>query len=154
MLSVNSKNLIKMSLVAVYFAATSHSALAQGPMLVTLTSTDRFSGAMQQVEAYLAESVDVAPSFPGGDAALRRYVNSERRYPRRAYEQRIQGRVVCGIVVEPDGSISSIDVIRGVEASLNSEAVRIIESMPRWEAGELEGRKVPVYCIIAIPFRR
>lgn len=120
---------------------------AQNIRTVTLTSTSC------EIEAYLAESVDRAPAFPGGDAAMMRFINSERQYPRDAYAEGIHGRVVCGVVIAPDGSISNISVVRGVESSLNAEAIRIISRMPKWEAGELGGQKVPVYCIVTIPFR-
>lgn len=126
---------------------------AQNVHTVTLTSTSRTSGSCCEIEAYLAESVDRAPTFPGGDAAMMRFINSERQYPREAYAEGIHGRVVCGVVIAPDGAISNITVVRGVESSLNAEAVRIISEMPKWEAGELDGHKVPVYCIVTIPFR-
>lgn len=151
---MNCKYLLISLAIFAGFPTFSPEAAAQSPQLVTLQSTNRFSGMTSMVEVYLAESVDVQPTFPGGDAAMMRFINAERRYPERAYAMSIQGRVVCGIVVEPDGSISNIDVIRGVEPSLNLEAVRIISAMPNWRAGEVNGAKVPVYCIVTIPFRR
>ncbi|MCM1349167.1 MAG: energy transducer TonB [Firmicutes bacterium] len=106
------------------------------------------------VEAYVADAVDVQPEFPGGDNAMMRYINKERRYPRQAYQEGIEGRVLCGFVVMPNGSISDIEIIRGVEESIDREAVRIIRSMPAWKAGRVSGSPVPVYCILPIAFRR
>ena len=73
--------------------------------------------------------------------------------PRRAYSQGVEGRVVCGFIVNPDGAISHVSVVRGVNDELNREAVRVISSMPRWEPGVRDGAKVPVYCCLTIPFR-
>lgn len=105
------------------------------------------------VEAYLVESVDAAPEFPGGDAALVRFINNVRQYPAEAYRKQIQGRVLCSFIVGTDGSLSNIEVVRGVDESLNREAVRIIERMPRWNAGRIGDEAVPVFYILPIPFR-
>jgi len=102
---------------------------------------------------YEYNCVDSQPHFPGGDIAMIQFINHERRYPSEAYDRGVQGRVLCGFVVNEDGSISNVEVMRGVEDSLNREAVRIISEMPDWKAGELDGRAVPVYCVLPIPFR-
>lgn len=104
-------------------------------------------------EAYLPESVDVPPEFPGGDLALMRFINAERRYPAEAYSAGIQGRVICAFIVTPEGHISNVEVVKGVDESLNREAVRLIRSMPRWSAGRLGREHVSVFCILPIPFR-
>ncbi|MBD5244222.1 MAG: energy transducer TonB [Barnesiella sp.] len=106
------------------------------------------------IDAYIFDSVDEEPHFPGGDGAMMKFINRERRYPAQAYNSGIEGRVLCGFVVTPDGTITGPEVIRGVEESLNKEAIRIISRMPRWVAGKIGDSKVPVYCILAIPFRR
>lgn len=105
------------------------------------------------IDVYEYDSVDVHPQFPGGEMALVRFINDERRYPKRAYSEGIEGRVLCSFVVNADGSLSHISVIKGVEESLNREAVRILSKMPNWEAGEIDESPVPVYCILPIPFR-
>jgi TonB family protein len=108
---------------------------------------------MEIIEAYESEDVDEPPVFPGGNNALIRYINSSRRYPPHAYNQGIHGRVLCSFIVQPDGQITHINVIRGVEPSLNREAIRLINNMPRWHAGRLNGVSVPVVCILPITFR-
>lgn len=108
---------------------------------------------MVDIEAFVPDAVDEQPQFPGGDAAMIRFINRERRYPVDAYTAGVEGRVLCGFIVAPDGTIVSPEVIRGVEDSLNREAIRVISSMPRWVAGRISGESVPVYCILAIPFR-
>ncbi len=106
-----------------------------------------------EIEAYDISSVEITPAFPGGEHELVSFINRERRYPREAYAERIEGRVVCGFIVNPDGAISHVSVVRGVSDELNREAVRVITSMPRWEPGVRGGTKVPVYCCLTIPFR-
>lgn len=105
------------------------------------------------IEAYLNEAVDEQPHFPGGDGAMLKFINRERNYPSEAYHAGIQGRVLCSFIVGTDGTISNIEVLRGVEDSLNKEAVRIISRMPKWVAGKIGDTNVPVYCILPIPFR-
>lgn len=109
--------------------------------------------AKEKSVVYESGYVDIAPSFPGGERALIDYINETRRYPSRAFEKKVQGRVRCRFVVDVDGTINAISVIKGVEQSLDEEAVRIIREMPKWEAAILNGRPVPVYYVLAIPFR-
>ncbi len=105
------------------------------------------------INVYEYDCVDVQPQFPGGDSAMLKFINRERRYPSRAYRAGIEGRVLCSFVVNEDGSLSHISVLRGVEESLNREAVRIISNMPDWTVGSIDDVPVPVYCILPIPFR-
>lgn len=112
------------------------------------------SPAPEYVEVYDSYMVDSAPQFPGGDIAMMKFINRERRYPINAYNNGIEGRVRCSFVVNEDGRISHVSVLKSVEHSLDNEAVRIISEMPDWEAGEVDNKPVPVYCIISIPFRK
>lgn len=153
MLCIHCKNILAKFAVVCLATSSLQAIHAQSPRLVTLPVASANRG-NAVVEAYLAETVDVQPSFPGGDGAMMRFINAERRYPRDAYDANVQGRVVCGFVVAPDGSISNIDIVRGVERSLNQEAIRIIKAMPTWNAGMIDGERVPVYCLLPIPFRR
>ncbi len=105
------------------------------------------------IEAYDCDMVDVPPTFPGGYGALMQYINSTREYPQKAYADGVHGRVLCSFVVQPDGSITHVNVLKSVEPSLDREAVRILDKMPRWEAGVLDGNNVPVICIFPVNFR-
>lgn len=105
------------------------------------------------IEAYESESVDVPPMFPGGQNALLRYINSARRYPADAYNKGIQGKVLCAFVVQPDGSVTHINVLRSVDPSLDREAVRVLSTMPNWRAGRIGNESVPVYYILPVQFR-
>lgn len=108
----------------------------------------------ETMEVYVTEAVDVEPEFPGGESEMMKYINTHRRYPRRAYESGIEGRVLCGFVVMPNGQITNVEVIRGVEHSIDREAVRLIKSMPAWRAGTISHTPVPVYYMLPIAFRR
>lgn len=105
-------------------------------------------------EIYEYDYVSEKPTFPGGDSKLVKFINSIREYPKVAYEKGIQGRVICSFVVNTDGSISNIQILRGVEDSLNEEAIRIIKKMPKWTPGRIDGQAVPVRVIYPIPFRK
>jgi TonB family protein len=105
------------------------------------------------IEAYDYDMVDEPPTFPGGYGAMMQFINATRNYPPEAYTRRIQGRVLCSFIVEPDGAVTHINVIRGVEPTLDREAVRILDGMPHWHAGRNNGSTVPVYCIFPVTFR-
>ncbi len=123
----------------------------------TLAMTDiremQQSFSAEIIEAYEYEMVDEPPMFPGGNNALVQYINSSRKYPAEAYKNKIHGRVLCSFIVQPDGEITHVNVLRGVEPSLDREAVRILGSMPNWQAGRINGTRVPVYCIFPVTFR-
>lgn len=114
----------------------------------------RADGTTIYKEVYEYNYVSVKPAFPGGDCKMTSYVNSERHYPEAAYKKRVQGRVTCSFIVNCDGSISHVQVVRGVEASLNAEAIRILSNMPEWTPGRIGSQAVPVRMIYTIPFRR
>ena len=97
--------------------------------------------------------VEQMPSFPGGDEALMRFLNSNVHYPTVAEENGIQGRVVVTFVVECDGSITDVKVAVSVDPSLDKEAVRVIKSMPRWKPGTQDGKPVRVKFTTPVTFR-
>lgn len=138
-------------------------------ILSTLTSTTALNVTAQTVrvccgtghngtraykEVYEYDYVEKKPEFPGGDDLLVSYINKHRQYPEKAYREGIEGRVMCSFVVNADGTVSNVSVLKGVEESLNKEAVRIISAMPDWHPGTLGGHKVPVRVVWAVPFRR
>lgn len=102
------------------------------------------------------EAVDFAeimPEFPGGEAALRRYLANTLQYPRIAIENRIQGTVFVSFVVERDGSISEIRVLRGIGGGCDEEAIRAIQNMPRWKPGRQGAHPVRVRYNLPVAFR-
>lgn len=97
--------------------------------------------------------VEQMPSFPGGISGLRTYLNQNIRYPAEAQENCVQGRVVVSLVVEKDGHISDVTVLRSVDPSLDKEAVRVIRNMPRWSPGKQGGEPVRVRYNVPVSFR-
>jgi TonB family protein len=97
--------------------------------------------------------VEKAPEFPGGEDALLKYIADNIRYPPPAAAKGIQGRVSCVFVVNADGTIRNVHVGRSVDPLLDEEAVRVIQSMPKWIPGEQRGKKVAVKYSIPVRFR-
>jgi protein TonB len=97
--------------------------------------------------------VEEMPSFPGGETELLRFLSNSIRYPVIAQENGIQGRVICAFVVNRDGSIVDAEVLRGVDPSLDKEALRVISTMPKWSPGKQRGKAVRVKYTVPITFR-
>ncbi len=97
--------------------------------------------------------VERMPEFPGGEAAMNQFINRTIRYPVIAQENGIQGRVVVQFVVNTDGKIVDVEVVRGVEESLDQEAVRVVKAMPPWNPGRQGGKNVRVKYTLPIRFR-
>lgn len=97
--------------------------------------------------------VEQMPMFPGGDGALMGYLRDNIHYPTVAAENGVQGRVVVGFVVERDGSITDVNILRGVDPSLDREAMRVVKSMPKWTPGKQNGSAVRVKYQFPVSFR-
>ena len=121
---------------------------------VEATTSNNAAAESQATKAdAIHEVVDEPPSFPGGDAAQIAFLSNNLRYPAVAMEQGIQGRVVTQFVVDKDGSITDVKVVRSLDPMLDKEAVRLVKSMPKWTPGKLNGSPVRVKCILPISFR-
>lgn len=107
----------------------------------------------KQEENKIFTVVEQMPMYPGGDAALMQYLSSNIHYPTVAAENGVQGRVVVGFVVERDGSITDVNVMRSVDPSLDREAVRVVKNMPRWTPGKQNGSAVRVKYQVPVTFR-
>lgn len=98
--------------------------------------------------------VEEMPDFPdGGLQGLLKFLAKNIKYPVIAQENGIQGRVVCAFVVNKDGSIVDIEVLRGVDPSLDKEAVRVLGTMPKWKPGKQRGKPVRVKYTVPVMFR-
>ena len=97
--------------------------------------------------------VEQQPEFPGGQAALMKYLNSSIKYPQVAQDNGIQGRVITQFVVEKDGSITDVQVVKGADPSLDKEAIRVVKAMPSWKPGQQQGKKVRVRYTLPVVFR-
>lgn len=97
--------------------------------------------------------VDNMPSYPGGRAAMMAFLSSNMNYPATAKENNVQGRVIIGFVVEKDGSISEVKVLRSVDPALDQEALRLVNAMPKWKHGTMDGKPVRVRYSVPFTFR-
>lgn len=99
------------------------------------------------------EVVEQQPQFPGGMGALNQWLGSNIKYPAMAAENGIEGRVIVQFVVERDGSVSGVHVVRGVDSSLDKEATRVVAQMPKWIPGKQNGSAVRVKYTVPVTFR-
>ena len=105
------------------------------------------------VEQEIFQIVEEMPAFPGGEQKLMEYVAKNIKYPQIARETGIQGRVFVGFVVEPDGSISNVKLLRGIGGGCDEEAMRVIKSLPKWKPGKQRGKPVRVSYQIPVFFK-
>lgn len=138
-------------LLTLFVGLCSCPSFAQVRKVITCNPLSRSQASYMEVYEY--DYVDVQPQFPGGERGLVNFINKTREYPYKAYRKKLQGRVLCSFIINTDGTVSNIAVIKGAEASLNREAVRVISEMPRWRAGKMGGECVPVRCVLPIAFR-
>ena len=92
------------------------------------------------------------PEFPGGDAALQKFLNDNVKYPEIAKENGIEGIVAVGFMVNVDGSLQNIKVVKFVDPDLEKEAVRVVTIMPAWIPAEKEGTPIEAPSQVDIPF--
>ena len=97
--------------------------------------------------------VEQMPEFPGGQEAMMKYLSESVKYPKEASKDGVQGRVVVQFVVEKDGSISEVEVVKKVNEHLDAEAVRVVNAMPKWKPGKQKGENVRVKYTLPISFR-
>lgn len=111
----------------------------------------------QQEEEEVAEMeiftvVEEAPSFPGGDESRVKFLMENIKYPQMARESGIAGTVYVTFVVERDGSVTDVKVLRGIGGGCDEEAVRVIQAMPKWNPGKQRGKPVRVQFNMPIKF--
>jgi len=96
--------------------------------------------------------VENMPEFPGGESAMYKFIGKNIEYPRMAKESGISGRVFVTFVVEKDGSVTDVKILRGIGGGCDEEAVRVIKKMPRWSPGKQRGKPVRVQYRMPIKF--
>lgn len=99
------------------------------------------------------DEVDVMPEYPGGRVALMKFLMENVRYPQAAIENNITGRVIVRFVVEKDGKISNVKVEKSVDPTLDAEAKRVVQAMPKWNPGKRDGQLVRVKYALPVTFR-
>ena len=96
--------------------------------------------------------VEEMPEFPGGQEALLKYLQKNIRYPKMALELDVEGRVFIRFVINIDGAVSNVELVRGIGAGCDEEALRVVAAMPNWKPGLQRGKKVPVAYVLPINF--
>lgn len=105
----------------------------------------------KEEEVFVA--VEQQAQFPGGMAALMKWLGNNIRYPEAAQQNDVQGRVIVKFIVEKDGSVTGAQVIKGVDRDLDKEALRVVNKMPKWQAGKNNGVAVRSYFTLPVQFR-
>lgn len=131
------------------------------PVIFRLDDDETNSARLQASTEKLSESdsdevfvvVDTQPEFPGGSSAMMRWISDNVKYPAEAIDKKKEGRVIVNFIVEKDGDIDDVRVIRGVDEALDREAVRLVESMPKWKPGAQKGQIVRVNFVLPVVFR-
>ena len=111
------------------------------------------TGYAQFIDNKVYESAEVMPEFPGGEAELLKFVAKSIKYPTEAQRRGAQGRVIVKFVVETNGSISNIHVVKGIDPLLDAEAIRVCTTMPTWAPARQEGKAVRCYYTIPVTIR-
>nr|WP_298630850.1 energy transducer TonB [uncultured Porphyromonas sp.] len=101
---------------------------------------------------HIYEYLEEMPEFPGGQAAMMEWLSKNINYPPIAAENNIQGRVMVSFVVETDGSLSNVRVVRGVDPNLDREAMRLVSMMPKWKPGMQDGKRARARFTLPVQF--
>ncbi len=99
------------------------------------------------------EAVEQPPQFPGGDAALLKYIGDNLRYPQLAIENNIQGKVIVQFVVTKTGNVGEVKVVRSKDPDLDKEAIRVVKTIPKFQPGKQNGQAVNVWYTLPITFK-
>lgn len=97
--------------------------------------------------------VEKEPTYPGGEEAMQAYIKANIKYPEEAVKNKEQGRVYVKFIIEKDGSVSNVKIARGVSPSLDAEALRVIQAMPKWNPGTQKGKAVRTNVVVPIAFK-
>jgi periplasmic protein TonB len=125
---------------------------ADDQTLIDVAPVIQTTAEKEEEEAQVFFIVEEMPEFPGGELALRTYIANSIKYPVIAQENGIQGKVYVTFVVDRDGGISNAKIARGVDASLDKEALRVVNSLPKWKPGKQRGKPVRVSYTVPINF--
>ena len=108
---------------------------------------------VSQTNQKVFDTVEQMPEYPGGMQAMIAFLQTNMKYPEDASKQKVEGRVMVQFVVETDGSVSDVHVAKQVFPSLDAEAIRVVQAMPKWTPGKEKGKVVRVKYNLPIVFR-
>lgn len=122
------------------------------PILSNDRPQDKNKQQSSQQDKVVFEVVEEMPIYPGGQKGLMKYLAENIKYPATAVEKNIEGRVIVQFVVESDGHVDNVKVVRSVTPLLDAEAIRVVNTMPKWTPGKQKGKNVAVNYTIPITF--
>ena len=126
------------------------------PAVKSTTKTGKItaesSASKKEFTGKVYEIVEQMPEYPGGLTALMNYLRVNIRYPAAAQKAGIEGRVIVSFIVEPNGSVSNLEIVRSVDTDLDQEALRVVRQMPKWKPGKQDGSTVRVKFHLPIKF--
>ncbi len=97
--------------------------------------------------------VEESPTFPGGNEAITAYLSQNLQYPKAASDAKIEGTVFVQFIIEKDGSVSNIKILRGIHPDCDAEVIRVVSEMPKWNPGKQRGQAVRVQFNLPVKFR-
>ena len=112
--------------------------------ILLMVNTNAMAQNKKKANDKVLEKAEVMPQFPGGDQAMMKFVSENVQYPEEAKEKEISGRVLVGFIVEKDGSVNEVKIVRGIGGGCDEEAVRVVKAMPKWKPGKQDGKTVRV----------
>ncbi len=123
-------------------------------VMVSYAQIERSSEAVKYADEshQVFQVVEQAARFPGGFDKMNKFLSDNIKYPEKARKDNVQGRVMLSFIIETDGSISDVKVLRGIGKECDAEAVRVIKSMPKWEPAKNKGKKVRQEFVLPVTF--
>ena len=122
-------------------------------MMLVLLFSFMTSTAQTKKNNMVYDVVEVMPQYPGGQIAMLKYIMENIKYPKQIMEEGIQGRVTVSFIVEKDGRVSNVRLLRSVQPLLDKEAIRVVKSMPKWTPGKQNGKPVRVRFNLPVMFK-
>lgn len=122
-------------------------------MMLVLLFSFMTSTAQTKKNDMAYDVVEVMPQYPGGQIAMMKYIMENIKYPKQAMKEGIQGRVTVSFIVEKDGRVSNVRLLRSVQSALDKEAIRVVKSMPKWTPGKHNGKPVRVRFNLPVMFK-
>ena len=120
--------------------------------MLGLTTVNALKTVVAEKNQQVFDVVEQMPEYPGGIQALFEYLQQNVKYPEDAKNQKVEGRVIATFVVETDGTINNVEVVKPAFPSLDAEAVRVLSAMPKWTPGMQSGKVVRVKYTVPINF--
>ena len=121
--------------------------------ILLMVNTNAMAQNKKKANDKVLEKAEVMPEYPGGDQAMMDFVAKNVQYPQEARDKEISGRVLVSFIVEKDGSIADVKVVKGIGGGCDEEAVRVVKAMPKWKPGKDKGKSVRVSYMMPFTFK-